>query len=216
MNIKKLTAILAVIAMLCTVVLTAGAQEQKTVLNLQIGSPYMTVNGQESEIDPRRGTVPVVESGRTLVPIRAIIEALGGTVGWDGEKAEVTLTYGEDVIKLVIGSDVASLNGVETKLDVAPQTINERTMLPIRYIAESFKFTVGWDGSTSTVTITKEQKVQSESTTTSTDVRDDDFDVHDNPEDTIEEKPVDETEEIDPEDEEDMYAEDEEDTEIYE
>ena len=97
----------------------------------------------------------MVTQGRTLVPIRAIIEALGGTVGWDGEKSEVTLKVGQDEIKLVIDSTSAYLNGKKSILDVAPTTINDRTMLPIRYVAESFKFTVEWDEATSTVTIIK-------------------------------------------------------------
>jgi hypothetical protein len=50
----------------------------------------MTVNGVKKEIDPGRGTVPVIVKGRTLVPIRAIIEELGGTIGWDGNERKVT------------------------------------------------------------------------------------------------------------------------------
>ena len=48
------------------------------ILTMQIDNPQMTVNGTEKEIDPGRGTVPVVQNDRTLVPIRAIIEAMGG------------------------------------------------------------------------------------------------------------------------------------------
>lgn len=57
---------------------------EKFVLTMQIGNSVMTVNGEEKNIDDN-GTVPVVENGRTLVPIRAIIEAMGGDVKWDGE-----------------------------------------------------------------------------------------------------------------------------------
>ena len=214
MKFRKITALLMAVAIIFSVS-AVGAQGEKTVLKLQISSPTMTVNGVESEIDPGRGTVPVVESGRTLVPIRAIIEALGGNVGWDGEKSEVSLTYGEDIIKLVIGSAVASLNGVETTLDVAPKTINDRTMLPIRYIAESFNFIVEWDGSTSTVTITKDKITESESTGTTTPAlkNEDDFEVFENPEDLIIEDDYSEfgkIEELNPEDEENMNPEDEE------
>lgn len=149
--------------LICFILLCSNVYANTTpgidTLKLQIGNPIMTFNGVETEIDPGRGTVPVVETGRTLVPIRAIIEALGGTVGWDGETSTVTLTHNSDVIKLVIGSKTASFNGTQSELDVAPTTINERTMLPIRYIAESFKFSVGWDGETSTVTIVKNENM---------------------------------------------------------
>lgn len=124
-------------------------------LTMQIGNPVMTVNGAEKEIDPGRGTVPVVENGRTLVPIRAIIEAMGGSVDWDDETHTALLEYNGDTITLEIGNPTAYFNTAANTLDVAPMVINGRTMLPIRFIAESFKFNVNWNGETRTVTITK-------------------------------------------------------------
>ncbi|HPB34327.1 MAG TPA: copper amine oxidase N-terminal domain-containing protein, partial [Caldisericia bacterium] len=59
-------------------------ETDKIIIILQINNKYMTVNGVKKEIDPGRGTVPVIIKGRSLVPIRAIIEELGGTVDWDG------------------------------------------------------------------------------------------------------------------------------------
>lgn len=53
---------------------------------------------------------------------------MGGTVGWNGETEEVTLTYGKDEIKLTIDSTVALLNGEKQILDVAPTVMNDRTM----------------------------------------------------------------------------------------
>lgn len=123
-------------------------------LTMQIGNPNMTVNGEEKPID-EQGTVPIIVNNRTLLPVRAVVEEFGGTVSWDGETQEVTLKCGNDEIKLTIDSTTAALNGEEKTLDVAPTVINERTMLPIRFIAESFKFSVAWDDKTQTVTITK-------------------------------------------------------------
>lgn len=48
----------------------------------------MTVNGTEQNIDDN-GTTPEIRSERTLVPIRAIIEAMGGTVAWEQETQTV-------------------------------------------------------------------------------------------------------------------------------
>lgn len=156
-NFTKILMLVLALTLVCFSfnVCAEEVEETPVVIELQINNPIMTVNGVETEIDPGRGTAPVIVENRTLVPIRAIIEALGGTVGWDGEKSEVTLTIGEDVVKLVIDSHYAYFNGEENILDVAPTTINDRTMLPIRYIAESFKFNVGWDDATSIVTVTK-------------------------------------------------------------
>lgn len=79
-------------------------------LTMQIDNPVMTVNGKEQNID-NEGTTPVIVNDRTLVPIRAVIEAMGGTVGWEQETQTVTLNYGDDEIQLVIDSVTAYLNG---------------------------------------------------------------------------------------------------------
>lgn len=124
------------------------------VITMQIGNPVMTVNGTEKPIDAE-GSVPMVVNDRTLLPVRAVVEEIGGTVDWDAGTQTVTLNYKEDEIKLVIDSLTAALNGVAQTLDTAPTVINDRTLLPIRFIAESFKFKVDWTQETQTVTITK-------------------------------------------------------------
>ncbi len=134
---------------------SALAASAEQILTLQIGNPQMTVNGEAREIDPGRGTAPVlVDDARTLLPVRAVIEAVGGTVEWDEAANTAVLKYGNDVIRLTIDSTTAYLNDEAQTLDVAPTTINDRTMLPIRFIAENFKFTVDWDDNSQTVTIT--------------------------------------------------------------
>ena len=130
-----------------------------TTIILKIGSPTMTVNGKDMPID-EQGTAAVIVNNRTLLPVRAVIEQMGGTVGWNGETKEVTLTYGEDEIKLTIDSTEALLNKEKHTLDAAPAVINDRTMLPIRFIAESFKFDVSWNESEQTVTITNSKTPQ--------------------------------------------------------
>ena len=159
---KKAISIFLTIAMVFAVfsVFTVNSYaDENFTLEMQIDNPIMTVNGVEQEIDPGMGTTPVIgENDRTLVPIRAIIEAMGGTVGWEKETQTVTLNYGDDEIQLVINSVIAYLNGEENMLDSAPVIINDRTMLPIRFIAESFKFDVDWNGNTQTVTIIKAQE----------------------------------------------------------
>ena len=124
-----------------------------TVITIQIGNPEMTVNGIKQEIDPGMGTVPVISNERTLLPVRAIVEALGGTVEWDENTRTASLSYDSDNIELTIDSTTAYLNGTAYTLDTTPVIINDRTMLPIRFIAESFGLEVGWDQPTQTVTV---------------------------------------------------------------
>ncbi len=129
------------------------------VIVLQIGSPYMSVNGFSQEIDPGRGTNPVIKSGRTLVPIRAIIEALGGTVEWEEKTKAINIRFESSFIKLQIGNTLAYVNGEYKQIDpqnpsVKPEIINGRTMVPLRFVTENLGCTVDWDDNTKTITIT--------------------------------------------------------------
>lgn len=156
MKNKKLSVISALVcALLSFGSLSAQAVEYTpdVVVSLQINNPIMEVNGVKAEIDAGRGTKPVVIQDRTVVPIRAITEAFGGTVGWEDENHAVTLSMEDDTIKLFINSNTAYLNGEAHTLDVAPVVINDRTMLPIRFIAEGFNLGVAWEGNTQTVSI---------------------------------------------------------------
>jgi len=71
----------------------------------------MSVNGVQQPIDPE-GTKPVIVAGRTLVPIRAVIEAFDGSVAWDATSRKVTVTLGKDSLSLWIDEPQASLNGI--------------------------------------------------------------------------------------------------------
>ncbi len=162
---KVLSIIMSMIFMMSMVTACSAADdsaETKTegfVLAMQIGNSVMTVNGTEKPID-EQGTAPVIVGDRTLLPVRAVVEEMGGTVSWNEDTKEVTLRCASDEIKLTIDSKSALLNGEEKKLDVAPTIINGRTMLPIRFIAESFRFDVAWDGAAQTVTITKAEAAE--------------------------------------------------------
>ena len=131
--------------------LVFSAQSKDVVVSLQINNPIMKVNGVNTEIDKGEGTKPVIINGRTLVPVRAIIEAFDGTVQWDGARRTVTLNMENDTIELEIGDSIAYYNDKAYTLEAAPCIINERTMLPIRFIAENFNIAVAWNNDTKTV-----------------------------------------------------------------
>ena len=158
---KIISALLCALLLCASGAFPAGAADAWTV-TMRIGDPHMTVNGMETEIDPGLGTVPIVVHDRTLLPVRALMEAAGGTASWDGSRQQVTLTLGADSIVLTIGSDTAYWNDAPRTLDTAPEIRNGRTMLPIRFIAESFGFHVGWDGDQQLITITAPTASQTE------------------------------------------------------
>jgi len=96
---------------------------------------------------------PVIENGRTLVPLRAIFEALNAEVAWDGETQTVrAIRYGT-YIELQIGSNEIKVNNEIKILDVPAKTINDRTMVPARAIAEAFGCNVSWDAENNAVII---------------------------------------------------------------
>ncbi|MCH5213268.1 MAG: carboxymuconolactone decarboxylase family protein [Oscillospiraceae bacterium] len=145
---------------------TPAQVADEVTITMQIGNPVMTVNGEQQNID-ENGTAPVIVNDRTLLPIRTVIEAIGGDVAWSDSSKTAGLTYGDRVITLTADSTTAYVLGEEYTLDVAPAIINDRTMLPIRFIAENFGLSVDWEQETQTVTIIKSGAPDGEITTIS-------------------------------------------------
>lgn len=94
---------------------------------------------------------PVIVDDRTLVPLRVIFEALGATVDWNNDTRSVIATRGDTNIYLALGSNTLYRNGQPVYLDVPGQIINDRTMVPVRAVSESFGANVVWDNDTRTV-----------------------------------------------------------------
>lgn len=105
-------------------------------------------------------TDPIIESSRTLVPMRAIFEALGAEIKWDDASKTVSGTKDGITVSLKIGDKTAYINGKPVELDVPAKIKNSRTIVPLRFIAESFDTDVTWDGETQSVFITSHDKEQ--------------------------------------------------------
>lgn len=102
------------------------------------------------------GQNPVIENGRTLVPLRAIFETMGATVGWNDATRTVTATRGSDTIQLTLGDKTLYKNGKAVMtMDVPAKSLNGRTVVPARAVAEAFGAQVGWINSARIVTITE-------------------------------------------------------------
>ncbi|MBR0366286.1 MAG: copper amine oxidase N-terminal domain-containing protein, partial [Clostridia bacterium] len=114
----------------------------------------ITINDTELVI-PEGDTHPFIEDGRTLVPMRAIFEALDTTVEWDAENRRVTANdpVNETTIVLTIDSNIMLVGDEKVELDVPAKIVNDRTMVPVRAIAESLGCVVDWDGESRTVII---------------------------------------------------------------
>ncbi len=116
----------------------------KQTIIMTIGQKSMTADGKSIMLD----AVPVIMNNRTYVPIRAITESLGGSAEWNAKERSVTLKIDEQMITLKIGT-------VLEKYGAAPLIIDNRTYVPIRFVAEELGASVVWDGQTRTVTIEK-------------------------------------------------------------
>ena len=108
------------------------------------------VNGDEVAFPDQK---PAIVNDRTLVPLRAIFEALKAEVAWNDETKTVTSKKGDISISLAINSDQLYQNGTPKTLDVPAQIMNGRTMVPVRANSEAFQCQVGWDQNTRTVTV---------------------------------------------------------------
>jgi hypothetical protein len=123
-------------------------------INLTIGSSQMLVNGETMDIDPGYTTAPVIIDGRTFIPIRAVVEALGGTVSWSVYDQTVAITLNDTTILLVIGKNNATVNGADKALDDPPFiSATGRTMIPLRFVAENLGHNVTWDDTSKTIAI---------------------------------------------------------------
>jgi len=98
---------------------------------------------------------PIIQDGRTLVPLRVIFEALGADVNWEQSTQTITATRGDVTVLLRIGSNILTKNEEQVELDVPAQIVGGRTLVPARAVAEGFGAQVGWDQSIRTVTITE-------------------------------------------------------------
>jgi len=98
---------------------------------------------------------PIIVDGTTMVPFRAISEALGIAVEWREETRSIHATDRESglAVTLALDSKVANVNGVDTELRVAPMSAGGTTLIPLSFFGRQFGAVVSWDNATRTVTI---------------------------------------------------------------
>ena len=96
---------------------------------------------------------PQIINGRTMVPMRKIFESLGATVEWENSTQLIRAKRQDVTVVMQINSPVISVNGRNITLDVPPQLVNGRTLVPVRAVAESFDIHVIWDASYNNVVL---------------------------------------------------------------
>ena len=96
---------------------------------------------------------PQIINDRTMVPLRAIFEALGASVDWNQQTKTVTSVKGDTTIKLTIDSNTMYVNGNAVTLDTPACVVNDRTLVPVRAISEAYQTKVIWNKDTKTVAL---------------------------------------------------------------
>jgi len=112
----------------------------------------VTINGGELMFD----VPPRIINERTMVPMRKIFEVFGAKVQWDNDTKTIVSTTEDVIVIMQVNNTEMKVNDKTVVLDVPPQVIDGRTLVPVRAIAEGLGATVKWDSSTHTVEITKE------------------------------------------------------------
>jgi hypothetical protein len=115
-----------------------------TRIRLVVGSLSCTVNSVLYAMD----TAPVIVNGRTMVPLRFVAEAMGATVIWNGESRTVSVDLAGKTVSLTSGE-------LAPGLDVPALIVNDRTMVPVRYISEALGWGVDWDEGARAIDLTR-------------------------------------------------------------
>lgn len=109
----------------------------------------VNVDGSALNMD----VAPVMQDGRVLVPFRFIAENLGGIVSWDAATQTVKIVTANNTVSLPVGNTTATVNGAAKTLDVPATVADGRTLVPVRFVAESLGADVSWDEASQTVNV---------------------------------------------------------------
>ena len=130
---KKFGKLLCVLlATLLITSFTANAQQNISVI----------LDGRVLQFDVQ----PAIIDNRTMVPMRVIFEELGAEIHWDDATRTITATSGNLTVRTTVGDRIIEVNGQRITMDVAPLIMNNRTLVPVRFVSEAFGADVDWDG----------------------------------------------------------------------
>ncbi|MBQ7901830.1 MAG: SurA N-terminal domain-containing protein, partial [Clostridia bacterium] len=139
MKLSKIL-ILALAVVMCMTCIPAAAEEAPITVVL---------DGEYVQFDVQ----PTIIDGRTLVPMRAIFEALGAQVEWQGETQTASSQKGDTKVAIQIDNTQMKVNDNEITLDVPARLIDSRTLVPVRAISEAYDCHVSWNSGKRTVVI---------------------------------------------------------------
>lgn len=131
---------------------------------LKIGSPDIAATRLGESKDITIDVAPFIDNGRTMIPLRGLLEAMGAEISWDGETQTIVVKQGKTEITLQIVNNLVYVykyyggmyKTIRYTLDVPPKIKSDRTFIPIRFVSEHLGYDVFWEAETQTITISRE------------------------------------------------------------
>lgn len=114
---------------------------------LQLNNHAAVVSGGVTAIYPGERDISAYlsQDNRTMVPVRFIAEKFGATVNWENTTRTVVIAHNGKTIRMPIGSNTYTVNGIKTEMDTAAVIMHDRTMVPLRFVAQALGFQVEYD-----------------------------------------------------------------------
>ena len=136
-------------------VVTAGRDQDDSSTTrkivITIGATTMAVGTETVTLDT---PAYINAENYTELPLRAVSEAFGATVGWDDASRTVTIMMGQRIVSMTIGSKTMYINGTPVAMNTAPEIVSERTFLPVRDLCNALGITkIDWNEASATVTL---------------------------------------------------------------
>lgn len=132
--------------------------ENTKLIKMKINDVNYSINGEAKKMDAK----PFIKNDRTLVPLRFIVEAIGGEVNWDNDNRLVTVNSKGKTIELPIDSKTIKIDGKDVNIDQAAIIKGDRTFVPIRFIAENLDMVVNYINDTREIEISSFEDKKSE------------------------------------------------------
>lgn len=133
------------------------------VLSMSIVVPVyagigISIDGKPVDFTDSTGSPMIDENDKTLVPLRATMEAFGCVVNWNESAKTAIVEKDGTVVTLVVGDASMYVNGVRKANDSMPQIIAGRVYLPIRAVLEAFGASVNWDEKTNSISVASSEE----------------------------------------------------------
>lgn len=142
---KRKISLIMVLAVICRFCVAFADVSENNSVMLLVGCSTAMQNGKKVLIDDDEEVVPQIKDGRTYIPIKFMGDSFGWNVQWDNKSKTAVLSDSNTKIEITIGEKELRKNDEIITLDAPALIMNDRTMLPLRSIAEAFGKEVFWD-----------------------------------------------------------------------